>query len=181
MKHQGGVGSWAQRRWLQVRIVSWRALGEQWLLFPTPFPGADPGSVFLIPGRTGSELSPSSPLSHRLRPLGPPAQPELGRRQRLHPRVSQELCLPCLDSHCPADLGYVAEELLRRVWSWTGARLAAPAAGRGCRSCVTQTVSLGCEGARGNTGSCCCWQSQREAAPSPQTLELLCQALFFPQ
>lgn len=35
------------------------------------------------------------------------------------------------------------------MWSWTGARLAAPAAGRGCRSCLTQTVSLGWEGGRG--------------------------------
>lgn len=120
-------------------------------------------------GCTGRELSLSSPLFLRLRPPGPPAQPELGRRQRLHPRVSQELCLPSLDSHCPADLGFIAEELLRRVWSWTGASLAAPAAGRGCRSCVTQTVSLGWERGRGSSDSCCCWQSLGEAAPSPQT------------
>lgn len=153
MKHQGGVGSWTQRKWLLVRIISWRAQGGQWWLFSTPFPGADCGSVVFIPGcrpwpYTRSELSLSPPLSHRLCPLGPPAQPELGRGQRLHPRVSQELCLPCLDSHCPADLGYITEELLRRLWSWTGARLAAPAAGRRCRSCLIQTGSLGCERGR---------------------------------
>lgn len=134
-------------------------------------------------GHTGSKLSLSPPLSHRLRPPGPPAQPELGRRQRLHPRVSQELCLPCLDSHCPADLGYIAEELLRGVWSWTGARLVAPAAGRGCRSCSTQTVSLGCEGGRG--------AQIAAAAGSPRGKELhplrlketgaAVSVLFFPQ
>lgn len=59
-------------------------------------------------------------LSHRLCSSGPPTQPELGRRQRLHPRLSQEPCLPCLGSYCPADLGwYVTAEPLRTVWAWT--------------------------------------------------------------
>lgn len=49
MKHQGGVGSWSQRKWLQVTMISWRAQGGQWWLFPTIVPGADCGSVCLIP------------------------------------------------------------------------------------------------------------------------------------
>lgn len=59
-------------------------------------------------------------LSLRLRSSGPPTQPELGGRQRLHPRVSQELCLPCLDSYRPADPGWcIAAELLSSDLGWT--------------------------------------------------------------
>lgn len=47
MKHQGEVGSWAQRKGLQVRIVPWRAQGGQWWLFPATFPGVTVAVCFL--------------------------------------------------------------------------------------------------------------------------------------
>lgn len=48
MKHQSGVLD--PEEVVAVRVLSWRAQGGQWWLFPTTFPGADYGSVFFIPG-----------------------------------------------------------------------------------------------------------------------------------
>lgn len=70
MKHQGGVGSWTQRKGLQVRIVPWRAQGGQWGLFPATFPGVTV-AVFFILGPTGSELSLSPPCPTGCVPLDP--------------------------------------------------------------------------------------------------------------
>uniref|UniRef100_A0A670I8T9 Cytosolic Fe-S cluster assembly factor NUBP2-like n=1 Tax=Podarcis muralis TaxID=64176 RepID=A0A670I8T9_PODMU len=51
----------------------------------------------------------------RVRAPGPPAQPELGTRQRLPPGISQEPGVPCARRHRPADLGWgVRLQLLNR-------------------------------------------------------------------
>lgn len=123
MKNHGLVVFQNQR---EMRSNCWRAWWEWWLSFPIAAPGDASGRSFssvlsqslcLVMNKQSRS---SFLLSLRLCSSGPPTQPELGGRQRLHPRVSQELCLPRLDSHRPADPGWcIAAELLRSDLGWT--------------------------------------------------------------